>query len=396
MDDFRDLMTAQMDDATARFAEEDFAALYGSGIVGRVRRRRTVRAASVGGGTMLTAGALALAATHLPINRAVTPAGSGDCATPWPSGSSAPYALTHRYADYLPNGEEGPWTVVDGFTGEPVFTVTAQDAGETWLVAFPNGETSVVPYSGAGEFTVDVPGGEQFVLGVTVNDGVTEIKILAPASSGECFAPSSPSTASADPTETASTAAEDVTSPFQCGFVMDVQGQESDVLHTTGLEWVEPADYVASQVEIWGSATDLPQDLGTLPIPLVDLVEGSRWETWGGAAGFGDPVDVDVSSGPMRVTGFGFVKVNDGVVVGILDPATQELNVNPWYDGTTITVALLNAEEAFMPCQDQGAGMKEAETYFVAGSKLDDATGLRSEGPYYVWRLLDQQRPVAP
>lgn len=65
MSDFRDLMHAQMDDAAAGFAGEDFAGGYGRGVVGRVRRRRTVRAVGVGGVSAVAVGALAVGSTQL-------------------------------------------------------------------------------------------------------------------------------------------------------------------------------------------------------------------------------------------------------------------------------------------------------------------------------------------
>ena len=81
MSDFRDSMIRELDDAALDFAAEDFAGTYGRGVVGRVRRRRTVRAAGVGGGTMLTAGALAIGVTQVPMGGSLAPGGSSDCVT---------------------------------------------------------------------------------------------------------------------------------------------------------------------------------------------------------------------------------------------------------------------------------------------------------------------------
>lgn len=64
--DLGNLLTGELGEAEARFAHEDFAGDFGRSVAGRVRRRRTVRAAGVGGGTMLTAGALAIGATSIP------------------------------------------------------------------------------------------------------------------------------------------------------------------------------------------------------------------------------------------------------------------------------------------------------------------------------------------
>jgi len=88
MGDFRELMSAEMDDAAADFAAEDFAGGYGRGVVGRVRRRRTVRAVGVGGVSAVAVGALAVLAASVP--ETFGPAGTGTTGapacveTPWP------------------------------------------------------------------------------------------------------------------------------------------------------------------------------------------------------------------------------------------------------------------------------------------------------------------------
>lgn len=78
MGDFRELMSAEMDDAAEGFAAEDFAGGYGRGVVGRVRRRRTVRAVGVGGVSAMAVGALAFGATQLPWSPLATPAAAPD------------------------------------------------------------------------------------------------------------------------------------------------------------------------------------------------------------------------------------------------------------------------------------------------------------------------------
>ncbi len=67
MSDFRELMSAEMDDAAAGFAAEDFAGGYGRGVVGRVRRRRTVRAVGAGGVSVVAVGGLAFGAMNWPV-----------------------------------------------------------------------------------------------------------------------------------------------------------------------------------------------------------------------------------------------------------------------------------------------------------------------------------------
>ncbi len=265
MSDFRELMSAEMDDAAAGFAAEDFAGGYGRGVVGRVRRRRTVRAVGVGGVSAMAVGALAVGATQV------------------------------------------PWS-----------------------------------------------------------------PLAAPAA------------ASPEP----------ATSPFQCGFVMGTTVKDSTAVSIKAIEWMEPADVNARQQEFWGGSTDAPKELGSQPIPTVDLIAGlERQNGWSGGTGLGDPVDLDVSSdpgGPLVATGFGFVLVRDGVVVGTLIPDTADAHVGFEYDGQSNFVALLNAASAFGACPGETLGTDDLATYVVAGALVDDPTGALSEGPYYAWSVLDR------
>ena len=72
----------------ARMSGRDFADARGPGVARRVRTRRTVRAAGIGGGTMLTAGALVVGALNLPWGATSTDPGatgaSGCVEAPWP------------------------------------------------------------------------------------------------------------------------------------------------------------------------------------------------------------------------------------------------------------------------------------------------------------------------
>lgn len=406
MDDFRDLMTAQMDDAAARFADEDFAALYGGAVVSRVRRRRTVRAASVGGGTMLTAGALALAVTQLPATRAMNPASGDPCVTITPAATPADSQTLA-----VQTGAE-TWMYVDAETGDVIVSAQFQEDG-TWLVTNASGRTEVAEMDGAG--TLEIRDDSiQVTLRITADNTISDAIISLPSgaddttwgpktvTSGDC-ATHTPSptlsyvverpSPSASPSPTVAARVEDATSPFQCGYVMDPEARDSAVINVVGWEWVEPADFTPSGVAMGDLATTLPQELGSLDIPVVHVAQAPAWAAWDGSVGVGDPANLDVSSGtggPATATGLGFVKVLDGVVVGALSPTSQQLHAASWTEGDAIMVVLLNAEEAFLPCQGQGADMQEAQTYVVVGSMLDDPSGVQGEGPYYVWRALDQ------
>lgn len=74
----------------ARMSGPRFANRHGGGVVRRVRTRRTVRAAGIGGGTMLTAGALAVGATHLEWGQ-LDVASSGSDSTAEPAPATSPF-----------------------------------------------------------------------------------------------------------------------------------------------------------------------------------------------------------------------------------------------------------------------------------------------------------------
>ncbi len=127
MSDFRDLMIAQMDDAAAAFAAEDFAAGYGRGVVGRVRRRRTVRAVGVGGVSAVAVGGLAFGGSQL-FSDGVQPAGF---VTPSPD----------------PSRTAGPEGAVTPFECGFVFDTNASNAPHlavtAWQSTTPGGSTSM-------------------------------------------------------------------------------------------------------------------------------------------------------------------------------------------------------------------------------------------------------------
>lgn len=108
MSDFRDLMLAQMDDAAAGFAADDFAGGYGRGVVGRVRRRRTVRAVGVGGVSAVAVGALAVGGSQL-FSGAEQPAG----VSPSPESATSPFQCGFEFPTDS-RGSDGFW--IDGLS----------------------------------------------------------------------------------------------------------------------------------------------------------------------------------------------------------------------------------------------------------------------------------------
>ena len=109
---------------------------YGSRVMGRVRRRRTVRVVGVGGGTVLTAGALVLGATHMPWGVLGAAPGDGtgagvDCATPSPATDALDYSVIidtdHGSLAYLDITNAYSGTVIVGGVREPDGTYTFTD-----------------------------------------------------------------------------------------------------------------------------------------------------------------------------------------------------------------------------------------------------------------------------
>lgn len=394
----------------ARMSGRDFADARGSGVARRVRTRRTVRAAGIGGGTMLTAGALVAAAINMPWETKAAPGtGGGDCATPWPE--PYPYDVQKRYADYLP---EERWMIIHPASEEIVFTITPEDVGQTWLVAYPSGATEVVPYSGAGEVRVDVPDGPSILLSVWMIDGGTEMAVtaysvtpggplIAPVS--DCYsqgATPTPSSSTVRPSTDPSSAAsaEQITSPFQCGFVFDTESHDAPHLTITATAWTTPAGNAGvgdnSADPVWpGFASDAG----------LSAVHGVARATVGAdqsgfdnlaptLAGGMDPADPTGSrnTAESAIVGASFVNVRDEVVVGTLGASGGE---QPRTSGSILkdhqfAYMVLTPQTAF----EAGAGAAPSDgsvdVYFVAGALVTGARGnVVTTGPEYAWRHIE-------
>ena len=404
MDDFRDLMTAQMDDAEARFAEEDFAALYGSGIVGRVRRRRTVRAASMGGGTMLTAGALAIAAAHLPMNRAVTPAGGDPCITMTPF-----VTASHRLETQT---DAGSWSLVDSSTGELIVSVQVQADGR-WLVTHASGLTEYVGPGETGSIVIETDDGGTVTLKISEDNTISRGRVMLPAgademtwgpktvTSGDC-ATQSPSptpnalTRSPSPSPTLAARSEDVASPFQCGFEFPVPEYATEQLAIA----VEPvsnqeigaefnrrfgADAPTSEVEagngMWATITGMPGGSGAI------ITETSVLDPL-------DPGRTYVASRQWAerfiAEGVSVVGTLDGRVVATVVPEGSGLTPGFVSDrlaeGANLEAFVFD-RSALTAC-DADVDFDALSFYLVAGYAIAD--GSTVSGPIYAW----QEAPV--
>ncbi|MCB2413428.1 hypothetical protein LGT39_11290 [Demequina sp. TTPB684] len=406
MDDFRDLMTAQMDDAAARFADEDFAALYGGAVVSRVRRRRTVRAAGVGGGTMLTAGALALAVTQLPANRAMNPASGGPCVTITPSVTESRQLETQA--------DGGSWVLMDSSTGEIIVSAEFQADG-AWLVTHASGLTEVAEVSPAGTLVIAMDDGGVVTLAVPADNDIVEGSFVAPpaeegatgepktVTSGDCVTESplpTPSaleerpSATAAPSPTVAARVEDITSPFQCGFEFPVPEYATEQLSIA----VEPvsnqeigaelnrrfgAGAPASEVEagngMWATITGMPGGSGAIvtetsvldPLdPGRTYVAGRQWTE------------------RFIAEGVSVVGTRDGTVVTTVVP--EESGLTPGFisdrvrEGADLEAFVFD-RTALIACDvDVDLNVDSLSYYLVAGYAIGDGSTVSE--PIYAWQ----------
>lgn len=414
--DLGNLLTGEMGEAESRFAYDDFAEAYGRRVMGRVRRRRAARAAGVGGGTMLTAGALVVGATHMPWGALGAAAGMGgsDCVTPSPSD----VVSTHSAAVSTDHGSAWEISFLDAASGSTIMRGAQQPDG-TYRFTDGDGKPLSATPGVAGYYTVELPAGVTSlestsittVLGGETNAGASfSVPSLAepvgptPSPSDDCYTPSpAPSGAPSlttdmytiDPSPAAKP--EDVTSPFQCGFVMDSLSQGSSHVAITDTTWVTPAAYNASLKEKWGMSADLPLELGSASVPTVRVrVDPTSFGRWGGSVGPGDPKGQsgNMDSGtPTVVTGYDFVMVRDGVVVATMDTTTrgkdQHLVLN--HDNATDTndVTLVNAADGFVACPGKTLEPNTGTVFAVAGSYVKDKSGVNSTSIDYSWVALE-------
>jgi hypothetical protein len=362
--DLGNLLTGEMGEAASRFAYDDFAEAYGRRVAGRVRRRRAVRAAGVGGGTMLTAGALVVGATHMPWGAlgAAPGVGGSDCVTESPLDSVL--IVTGLFG----GGDERPDEIVvtDPTTGGVRMTGVAKADG-TWgfwdvagnpVEATPGPDgVYVVRMSGAsadvvmsmpsdGWWPSDPPAAGSFEYDVLVPEGDA-----APSASDDCYTPSptpspTPSVApspSHDPvliTELRGyLRAKDVASPFQCGFTFPTESGGTDGLAITAR--TASADEVRAEFErrfgneplttyagdaagVWATASGMPLTASVYRkgLSVLDPL---------GTAGFNNVLEGVPGAAQVVAHGMSFVGVRDGMVVATVAPAK---------DGTAPGVAL--------------------------------------------------------
>jgi len=406
----QDVMNDLVRADAARMSGRAFADLRGTGVVRRVRTRRTLRAAGVGGASAVAVGALAFGALNMPWETKAAPGtgtGGGDCAAPWPE--PYPYVVQKRYADYLPE----TWMIIHPASEEIVLTITPEDVGQTWLVTYPSGATEVVPYSGAGEVRVDVPDGPSILLSVWMIDGGTEMAVTAYsvtpggpliAPVADCYSQGATPTPSSSAERT-----EQIASPFQCGFVFPsaTQSVEGMAIEDTG--WLIADEVLArldrrlnTNLDSSGnrvSGPHVPVSVhvdATQLLPTFSLVDPAGPAITGGYSGAEDPVlnppTIDGITGPAgaeikeSAEGLTFVAVSQATVIGtIINPWQPEAAPHVTWTNTSLpdSLTLINPEGAFAACPGATLG-KDFDVYAVAGRMTMDSDRVTT-GPFYVW-----------
>lgn len=425
--DLGNLLTGEVGEAEARFSHEDFAADFGQRIAGRVRRRRAVRAAGVGGGTMLTAGALAVGAMNIPwgVLGAAPGVGGSDCVTTAPTdganlvtvtfgGSDRPSAAM-TVTDPVTGGvrltgvekADGTWVFTDA-DGNPVeatrvangsYEVQLGDATAEVVVLMPSASQSPPDPSTAGSFT--------YTYTVDAAEGAA-----SPSASNDCYTPSpTPSPAPSISTEIHYTAEatlaakpDDVIgdSPFECGFEFPTESFGTETQSIDGTQWMTGADAAAA---IRASFTDDPSQAPgvgspTGLVPVVTVHFAGTVTDSGATAYFGiaEPsIDQIDTTRPTDTTdlyaseGATFVGVADGRVVatgvvpadglGTPPPVYMETGAFP-EDGALLY--LLDQAAALISCDANPVDAASIDLFAVAGLivKQPDGTVV---GPTYAW-----------
>lgn len=418
------LLTGEMGEAEARFAHDDFAGACGRRVTQRVRRRRTVRAVGAGGGTALTAGALAVGATHVPWGlwgtAAVQP-GATDCVTPTPGDFT--YSVPGDFTYSVPAELSEPTRVADSTVqwtdARGVDVTLSQDADGTWWVTrgtdapepiMPNddGDLTVVTSDGATVVTISAANavsGEELASTIRytvdsspsakADDCYTPSPTPSPAATASATASASPSP---DPTLAAKPEELDG-SPFECGFEFDSAVRGSAGGGVTGYEWVDPDTFNASLLAKWPTASDLPLATGSQPLPMahIDLEPGddSNPAIAFGAGAPEDQIGDTSMSEPTMFIGASFVQVRDGVVVGTmkvdLESASRYFSFD--YDGehNVIDLVLVDADNAFLACPGESPDAPGLSTYVVAGSFTGYPASTDPTPTTYSWVAIDAE-----
>ncbi|NYI42796.1 hypothetical protein [Demequina lutea] len=420
--DLGNLLAGEMGEAEARFGHDDFAEAYGRRIAGRVRRRRTVRAVGVGGGTMLTAGALVVGATHMPwgVLGAAPGAGGTDCVTPSPSDGSFTYEVTVRAG----NTPTDTVSLLDNATGAAILTAALQpDGSYVFTDAEGNPLKATLETSGSYRVTVSQAptadaqwgtapsgGAEIVVEGISTSDFANPSG-ATPTPSDDCYTPSpAPSGVPSLSTEifhvtdpSLAAKPEDVTSPFQCGFTFPTESSKTDGLWIDGAQRMTGTDAAAAIRASFTSDPSQAPGVGNLTglVPVVTVHFANTITDSGLAVAFGttEPSMVRIPTAPtdsatdwVASEGATYVGVVDGRVVatGTVPPDGSTTNAPPIYADwggfpeAGARIYLLDETAALKSCDANPVDSSRIDLYAVAGSIVEHPDGT-VVGPTYAW-----------
>lgn len=406
------LLTGELGEAEARFAHDDFAGTCGRRVTQRVRRRRTVRAVGVGGGTVLTAGAVAVAATNVPWSawgNAAAP-GSLDCVTPSPVvlSDGAPTVVSPRAAS-----ASVTWTDAAGARVD----LTQHPDGTWWVTRGTEQPVQVEP-DDDGVVTVESSDGMPAVM-ITVLDPLDgerlkptdmyTVRVISVEVEGDCYTPSPapsegpevPATASASaspsPSPSPSLAAkpDDVVgdSPFECGFEFPTESYGTEDLWIDGVTWSDGTDVEAAIRSRFADPADANIVTPTARVPVVDVhfgrleraagIGGGLW-AWTTTddptmQGFWEFMPDAVS--PVHVAaamGRTYVGAVDGTVVAVgvsHDDSPAPLSIIGQPDGSD-RMYLLDPTAALVSCTAGPVALDNVDLVAVAGysAEYEDGT----------------------
>lgn len=425
--DLGNLLTGEMGEAESRFAHDDFAEAYGRRVAGRVRRRRAVRAAGVGGGTMLTAGALVVGATHMPWGAlgAASGVGGSDCVTPSPSVGAPTYSVTID----TDQGSLANFDIMYPATGETILNGARQTDGTYLFTDGHDDPLSAVPGS-AGFYSVELPSGvtsleatttlayrsstvETNYLRVHVPELVMVSTDLTRRATGDCYTPSptpspTPSIAPSlsldtvlmpDPSLAAKPDNVIGDSPFECGFEFPTESGGTEDLWIDGLTSVDgPAVEAAIRSGFADpAAVSIVTPVGPVPVVSVHFAVAADKGGLRAMLGTNDPsigtIKTDLAgttTDTLASEGATFVgTVNGRVVAKLAMPAEGSATAAPIFTdwrapGDASLMYLLDQGAALTSCDANPVDFSSIDLFAVAGLVVMHSDGAVN-GPTYAW-----------
>jgi hypothetical protein len=365
---------------------------------------------------MLTAGAIAVGATHMPwgVLGAASGMGGTACETPWPSQGAPRYSVIID----TDHGSLSNLSIMYAATGAMIVGGVRQADG-TYLFTDGYGDSLEAVQGSAGYYSVELPPGvtslestttdayrsssvETNYLSVSMPRVVMDSTDLARRASGDCYTPNP--TPSVAPSLAAKPKDVIGDSPFQCGFEFPTESYGTDGLWIDDVEWFTPSDVAAAHAKIFGAnpALSFADPNALVPRVTVHRVEGplASGQEARGVMGAWDPTLEKVANLGLggisveRVSAEGrtFVGVIGGKVVatGTLSQGDEAANASvladPAVDGDANAelMYLADSSVALTSCDANPVDLTQVNIVAVAGVVVKHADGT-VDGPTYAW-----------